>query len=67
MKLIRWIFALAVLSIWAALIGTALYVAMYEADATVPEADAIVVLSANPADSSGISGETAARVAAGRG
>ena len=28
MKLVRWIVALVVLSIWAALIGTALYVAM---------------------------------------
>lgn len=52
MRLIRWIFTLAVLSVWAALIGTALYVALYEPSADTPEGAAIVVL-AGGADASG--------------
>ncbi len=62
MKLIRWIFAIAVLSIWAALIGTALYVAMYNETDPLPEAEAIVVLSGAGADLGGIGPETQARI-----
>ncbi len=62
MKLIRWIFAIAVLSIWAALIGTALYVAMFDETDPLPEAEAIVVLSGAGADLGGLGPETQARI-----
>lgn len=62
MKLIRWILALAILSIWAALIGTALFVAMYEPSSDVPEGSAIVALAGNAEPSGGIEGETEARI-----
>ena len=45
MKLIRWIIAIVVLSVWAALIGTSLYVAMYSPTDEVPEGAAIVALA----------------------
>ncbi|NNE78644.1 MAG: YdcF family protein [Silicimonas sp.] len=62
MALIRWIFAIAILSIWTALIGTALYVALYQADPEAPSGDAIVVLAGNAGkNSAGLSGETQAR------
>ena len=62
MKLIRWIFAIAILSIWAALISTALYVALYQADPEPPSGDAIVVLAGNAGkNGTGLSGETRAR------
>lgn len=63
MKLIRWIFAILVLSIWTALIGTALYVAMYEPWETVPEGAAIVALAGNAGQNGGLIGETEARIA----
>ena len=66
MRLIRWIFAITVLSIWAALIGTALYVALYQADPEAPTADAIVILAGNAGKTgTGLSGETQARLDAG--
>ena len=65
MGVIRWIFSLAVLSIWVAFVGTALYVAIYDAPETVPEAQAIVVLG-GAADAQGaMSNETARRLARG--
>ena len=63
MTLIRWIFAIAILSIWAALIGTALYVALYDPSEPLPEAEAIVVVSGDQADMGGMGPETQARVA----
>ena len=63
MKLIRWIFAIVILSTWAALIGTALYVAMYEPSEDVPSGSAIIALSGNAAQSGTVSGETEARIA----
>lgn len=62
MTLIRWIFAIAVLSIWCALIGTGLYVAMYEAKEDLPEAEAIVVISGNAGQDGGLFGETQVRM-----
>lgn len=62
MKLIRWIFALAILSVWGALIGTALYVAMYEPPAMIPEADAIVVVSGPAGKTGGLFGESRERL-----
>jgi uncharacterized SAM-binding protein YcdF (DUF218 family) len=44
MALIRWIVSLTILAMWCALIGTGLFVAMYEAPAETPSAQAIVVL-----------------------
>lgn len=52
MSLIRWCLGITILSVWAALIGTALYVAMHEPASDTPAADAIVVLGA------GIDGES---------
>ncbi len=63
MKLIRWIFAIAILSVWSALIGTGLYVAMYEAKDELPQAEAIVVISGNAGKNGGLVGETEARLA----
>lgn len=65
MALIRWIFAIAVLSIWLALIGTALYVAVYEPSETPPKGAAIVVLAGNAGKSGVMTGETGARLEAG--
>ena len=66
MTLIRWIISLAVLAVWGALIGTGLYVALYAPDADLPEGKAIVVLAGNAGKSgTGLSGETAERLAAG--
>ena len=66
MTLIRWIFSLAVLAIWGALIGTGLYVALYSADTELPKGKAIVILAGNAGkDGTGLSGETAERLAAG--
>ena len=62
MKLIRWIFAIAVLSVWCALIGTGLYVAMYEPKTELPEAEAIVVVSGNAGKNGGLFGETEERL-----
>jgi len=62
MKFIRWIFAIAVLSVWIALIGTGLYVAMYEGKTDLPEAEAIVVVSGTAGKNGGMLGETEARL-----
>ncbi len=62
MGLIRWIFAIGVLSIWAALIGTALYVALYDPSDAPTEAAAIVVVSGETGKNGGIGPETQARV-----
>lgn len=63
MGLIRWIVAIGVLSIWAALIGTALYVALYDPSETLPEAEAIVVVAGESGKNGGIGPETQARIA----
>ncbi|MGI9388716.1 MAG: YdcF family protein [Boseongicola sp.] len=62
MQLIRWVIAIVILSIWAALIGTALYVALYEAPEAIPSGEAIVVVSGNAAKSGGLVGETKVRL-----
>lgn len=62
MKLIRWIIAIVVLSIWAALIGTGLYVALYEPPDEVPSGAAIVALAGNAAQAGGVNGETEMRI-----
>lgn len=62
MKLIRWIFAIAVLAVWGALIGTGLYVALYEPKTDIPDAAAIVVVSGNAAGAGGLTGETKERL-----
>lgn len=62
MKLIRWLIAIVILSIWAALIGTALYVAMYSPSDEMPSGDAIVVVSGDSGKNGGLSGETEARL-----
>lgn len=64
MRFLRWVFSLTILSIWAALIGTALYVVLYQP--TLPgTAKAIVVLGGNAAASGEVTGESAARLDAG--
>lgn len=66
MRLIRWIFSLAVLAVWGALIGTALYVALYKPPSEPPKGKAIVVLAGNAGkDGTGLSSETAERLAMG--
>jgi len=62
MGLIRWIFAIAILAIWAALLGTGLYVAMYEPPEAVPNGSAIVVVSGNAAKVGAVTGETKQRL-----
>ncbi len=62
MALIRWIFAIIVLSAWLALIGTGLYVAMYTEGETQPEGDVIVVLAGNAAKNEGLNGQTGLRL-----
>lgn len=62
MALIRWIFAIVVLSGWAALIGTSLYMAMYSPKEDIPEAEAIIVLAGNTAEDGGLNAETQLRV-----
>lgn len=63
MKLIRWIIAIAVLSVWTALIGTALYVALYKPAEDIPKGAAIIALSGEASTSGGVTGETEARIA----
>lgn len=65
MGFIRWLIAIVVLAAWAALIGTSLYVAMYEPATDLPEAEAIVVLSGDVGAIDGMNDETAERVARG--
>ena len=62
MKLIRWIIAIVVLSVWAALIGTSLYVALYSPTDEVPEGAAIVALAGNAGKTGALTGETEARI-----
>jgi uncharacterized SAM-binding protein YcdF (DUF218 family) len=62
---IRWTLSVAVLSVWVAFVGTALYVAIYEAPDTVPDAGAIVVLGAAADDAGKMNAETAERLARG--
>ena len=63
MRLIRWIISLAVLSVWGALIGTALYVALYTPPGEPPAGKAIVILAGNAGKiGTGLSGETAERL-----
>lgn len=62
MKLIRWTIAIIVLSVWAALIGTALYVAIYEPVEEVPSGAAIVALAGNAGKTGTVTGETEARI-----
>lgn len=63
--LIRWIVSLTILAMWCALIGTGLYVAMYEAPDETPTAQAIVVLGGNPPASDTLVGESESRLAHG--
>jgi uncharacterized SAM-binding protein YcdF (DUF218 family) len=62
MGLIRWILSLAILTMWCALIGTGLYVAMYEPADETPSAQAIVVLGGNPATDGVLRGESEQRL-----
>ena len=62
MRLIRWIIAITVLSGWAALIGTALYVALYQPADEPLEGAAIVALAGNAPVSGRVNGETEARI-----
>lgn len=63
MRLIRWILAIVVLSIWAALIGTSLYVALFEPAEDVPAGAAIIALAGNAGKTGEVTGETEARIA----
>lgn len=63
MKLLRWILSLVVIAMWAALMGTGLYVAIYEPPAETPTAQAIVVLGGNAPVDGELTGESAARMA----
>ena len=59
--LVRWIISLAILAMWCALLGTGLYVAMYETPDTPLEAQAIIVLGGNANPDGTLTGETAQR------
>ena len=61
--LIRWIVSLTILTVWCALIGTGLFVAMYEAPEVTPEAQAIVILGGNASPDGTLTGDTAERFA----
>ena len=66
MTFLRWIFSLIVLSIWAAFIGTALYVALYQAPDEIDEAKAIIILAGSAGkDGTGLGPETTERLSAG--
>lgn len=60
--LIRWVFSLAVLAMWCALIGTGLFVAMYEAPAETPSAQAIVVLGGSATSDGILTSDSAQRL-----
>ncbi len=62
MGLIRWVLALAILSIWAAFIGTSLYVAMYDAPEEQRSADTIIVLGGSMSDAGAPIGATLERI-----
>lgn len=61
--LIRWIVSLTILAMWCALIGTGLYVAMYEAPEETPVAQAIVVLGGNAPENGVLTGDSTERMA----
>ena len=63
MGFFRWIIAIAVLSVWSALIGTALYVALYSPAEEPPTGDVIVVLGGDTLDSGVLNEQTSERVA----
>ncbi|MCV6592436.1 MAG: YdcF family protein [Silicimonas sp.] len=66
MTVLRWVFSLSILSIWAALIGTILYVLLYAPPETPGTAKAIVILGGGPArDNLPLRGQSAERLAAG--
>lgn len=65
MKFFRWIISLAILAMWSALMGTGLYVAMYEQPEEVPSAQAVVILGGNAPVDGALSGESAARLSHG--
>lgn len=62
MTFLRWIVSLAILAMWCALMGTGLYVAMYEPPEEMPTAQAIVVLGGNAPVNGTLTGESAARL-----
>ncbi len=62
MTFLRWVFSLAILAMWCALMGTGLYVAMYEPPERTPSAQAIVVLGGNAPVNGKLAGESAARL-----
>lgn len=62
MGFIRWIFAIAVLTVWTALIGTALYVALFTAPEDPPTGDVIVVLGGDANPDGGLNAQTSQRV-----
>lgn len=62
MGFIRWIIAIAVLSVWTALIGTALYVALYSPSEEPPTGDVIIVLGGDALPTGAINGQTSERV-----
>ncbi|MEM9425925.1 MAG: YdcF family protein [Pseudomonadota bacterium] len=63
MTFIRWIFSLAILAMWCALIGTGLFVAMHEPSDELPEAQAIVVLGGGAESASTLTPDSTQRVA----
>ncbi len=65
MTFLRWVFSLSVLAIWCALVGTVLFVAMYEDPAEIGPAQAIVILGGNAPEGDALTGESAARLARG--
>lgn len=65
MTLIRWIFSLTILAIWCALMGTGVYVALYEPPEETPTAQAIVVLGGAAGIDGQLREETAERMQAG--
>lgn len=62
MALIRWIVAIGVLSIWGALIGTALYVALFDGSKPVAEAEAIVVVAGESGKTRGMGPDLQLRI-----
>jgi uncharacterized SAM-binding protein YcdF (DUF218 family) len=65
MTFLRWIFSLTVLTVWCGLIGTGLFVAMYEDPTDIEPAQAIVVLGGNEPENGELTGETAKRLTRG--
>lgn len=61
--LIRWTFSLAILAMWCALIGTGLFVAMYETPEETPSAQAIVVLGGSATNDGVLTPDSAQRMA----